>query len=238
MNIFDVAIILILIMGAITGFKRGFISEIVRSVGFFVVIILAYILKNPVSVLLYEHLPFFNLFGFIKGVTVLNVIIYEIIAFFIVLSLLTIILKLIIKLTNLIEFFIDLTVVLTPISKLGGLIVGLIESYIWVFIILYIISLPIFNIPELNGSKFRDKILNHTPICSNITNKSLSLINDFDSIKDKYKDNTNTEEFNKETLDLFLKYNIIKPDSADKLLKENKIKNVDEVIKKYKEEKA
>lgn len=81
MNGFDAAIILILIMGAVVGFKRGFTYEVVSTVGFFLVLILAYFLKNPLSVFLYEHLPFFKFGGIFKGVTVLNIFLYEVMLF-------------------------------------------------------------------------------------------------------------------------------------------------------------
>ena len=53
MNGFDAAIILILIMGAVVGFKRGFTYEVVSAIGFFLVLVLAYFLKNQLSVFLY-----------------------------------------------------------------------------------------------------------------------------------------------------------------------------------------
>ena len=45
-------------------------------------------------------------------------------------------------------------------------------------------------------------------------------------------------EFNKETLDLFLKYNVVSIDSVDKLIKDNKLKidGIDEVLVKYRKE--
>ena len=52
MNIVDVIIILILVSGGVLGFKRGFTSELVQSLGFFVAVIIAFLLKNPVSVFL------------------------------------------------------------------------------------------------------------------------------------------------------------------------------------------
>lgn len=237
MNIFDVAIILLLILGAVIGFKRGFTSELVSSIGFFVIIILAFLLKNPVSVFLYEHLPFFKFAGAIKGVTVLNIALYEVIAFLIVLSILTIILKVLIHVTNLIETVVKFTLILTPISKIGGLIVGIIESYVWVFIILYVISLPVFNIPGLNDSKYKDKILSHTLVLSNITDNSLAVVNEFVDLKEKYQDTTNASQFNRETLDLFLKYEVITVDSVETLIEKDKLKidNVDEILNKYRE---
>ena len=85
MNIIDIGIILIIIMGGIVGFKRGFFNQLVSSIGFFVIVVLSFLLKNPLSVFLYEHLPFFKFGGIIKGVTVLNIFLYEIIAFIIIL---------------------------------------------------------------------------------------------------------------------------------------------------------
>lgn len=238
MNIIDIGIILIIIMGGIVGFKRGFFNQLVSSIGFFVIVVLSFLLKNPLSVFLYEHLPFFKFGGIIKGVTVLNIFLYEIIAFIIILSILTVVLKVLISVTNIFENIIKFTIVLTPISKIGGLIIGIIESYFWAFLGLYIISLPIINVPEFNKSKFKDPILEHTPILSSVTEKSMNVINDFSSIKDKYKNTNNPNEFNKETLDLFLKYDVVTVDSIELLVSKDKlvISNIDEVLDKYKEE--
>ena len=71
MSILDIIIIIFILLGALVGFKRGFTRELVEAVGFFAVVILAYLLKNPLSVFFYEHLPFFKL-GILKGVEILN----------------------------------------------------------------------------------------------------------------------------------------------------------------------
>ena len=237
MNGFDAAIILILIMGAVVGFKRGFTYEIVSTVGFFLVLILAYFLKNPLSVFLYEHLPFFKFGGIFKGVTVLNIFLYEVIAFLVVASILMFILKIIEKVTNLFEKFLKFTFVFSP-SKIAGMVVGIIESYVWVYIILYILNLPMFDISLLQKSQFKDTILNHTVILSNATNNSMKVINEFMDLKEKYEKAPNATEFNRETLDLFLKYDVITVDSVETLRDKNKLKidNLDEILNKYKEE--
>ena len=187
MNGFDAAIILILIMGAVVGFKRGFTYEVVSTVGFFLVLILAYFLKNPLSVFLYEHLPFFKFGGIFKGVTVLNIFLYEVIAFLVVASILMFILKIIEKVTNLFEKFLKFTFVFSIPSKIAGMVVGIIESYVWVYIILYILNLPMFDISLLQKSQFKDTILNHTVILSNATNNSMKVINEFMDLKEKYE---------------------------------------------------
>lgn len=238
MNVIDFVIVLILIMGAIVGFKRGFTSELVSAIGFFAVIILAYLLKNPVSVFLYEHLPFFKFSGIFKGVTALNIILYEVIAFLIVASILTVILKVLIKVTNLFETLLKFTVILTLPTKIAGMVVGIIKSYVWIFIILYIANLPMFDIPIMAESKYKDKILNNTIILSNITDKSMTILEEFVTLKDKYETTPNASEFNRETLELFLKYDVVTVKSIETLRDKDKLKidNLDELLNKYKEE--
>jgi uncharacterized membrane protein required for colicin V production len=237
MNIVDAIIILILILGVVIGLKRGFTSQLVSFLGVFVVIILAFLLKNPVSIFLYEHLPFFKFAGVIKGVTVLNIALYELIAFIIVLSILMVILKVIIHLTNIIETLLKITIIFAPISKIGGAIVGFIESYVWVFIILYILCLPVFNVPFVNESKLKNVFLEKTPILSNIIDDSMNVINEFVELRDKYETTPDASQFNRETLDLFLKYDVVSVDSINKLVEKDKLKidNIDEIINKYKE---
>ena len=73
MKIVDIVILIIILLGAVIGFKRGFTRSLVSALGFIVIAILAYFLKNPLSILLYENLPFFKFGGILKGVTVLNI---------------------------------------------------------------------------------------------------------------------------------------------------------------------
>lgn len=235
MSIVDVIIILAILMGAVVGFKRGLTTQLVSTIGIILVMVLAFILKNPVSRFMYENLPFFDFGGLLKGLPVLNIFVYELIAFILVLSVLTIILKLLLKFTKIFEFLLKVTVVLSIPSKIGGAIVGMLENFIFVFIILYILNLPIFDF-SIN-SKYKDKILNNTPILSQMVDKSIKVIDEFSDLKNKYEKEENPNEFNRETLDLFLKYDIIDVNSVETLVKKDKlkIKNVDEIIKKYKE---
>ncbi len=235
MSIADVIIILAILMGAVVGFKRGLTTQLVSTIGIILVIVLAFILKNPVSKFMYENLPFFDFGGLLKGLPVLNIFVYELIAFILVLSILAILLKLLLKVTKIFEFLLKLTVVLSIPSKIGGALVGMIENFIFVFIVLYILNLPIFDF-SIN-SKYQDKILNNTPILSQMVDKSVKVIDEFSDLKEKYEKEDNSNEFNRETLELFLKYDVIDVDAVETLVKKDKlkIKNADEIIKKYKE---
>ncbi len=238
MNFVDIIIILFILSGAILGFKRGATKQLVSCVGLTLVVILSFFLKNPVSVFLYEHLPFFKFGGIFKGVTVLNILLYEVIAFLIVFSILMILLKVILLATTLFEAILKATIVLSIPSKLIGALIGLVENFIITFIILYILVLPIFNVPMIKDAKLANQILTSTPILSGKIDKSLKVIEEFTDLKTKYETATNANEFNRETLDLFLKYDIITIGSVDKLVERNKlvIDNIDSVLSKYRTE--
>ena len=235
MNIIDVLVILIIIIMAIVGFKRGFIHSIVSFVGTILVVILAFIFKNSVSIIMYENLPFFKFNGFFKNISVINILFYEVIAFIIVLIVLEILLKIFIKLSKLIEKILKATIILSIPSKIAGAIVGIIEGYVISFALLYIFSLSIFNVVEMQNSKYRDPILNDTPVLTAVADDALVMIKDYEALKDKYAENENAEEFNLETLDLLLKYKIISVKSVDKLVENNKlqINNIESVVQKY-----
>lgn len=235
--IFDLIIIIIIGLCLIAGFKRGFTRELVSAIGFIVILVLAFILKNPVSVFLYEHLPFFKFGGIIKGVTAVNIILYEIFAFLIIFSILGIILHILEKCTSIFENFLKLTIVLVPLSKIGGIIVGLIEGIIWSFIIVFILSLPVFNF-KMDDSKLSKKVLN-MPILSNLTDKSMNVINDFTKLKEKYENTKDAKAFNRETLDLFLKYDVVSVESVESLIESGKLKvdDKEKLLKQYKDAK-
>ena len=60
MNVADIIIVIALVLGAIGGFKAGVIKKTADFVGIFLVIILSFYLKNYLSVIMYENLPFIN----------------------------------------------------------------------------------------------------------------------------------------------------------------------------------
>lgn len=238
MKIVDIVILIIILLGAVIGFKRGFTRSLVSALGFIVIAILAYFLKNPLSILLYENLPFFKFGGILKGVTVLNIALYELLAFVIVLAILGVALKILMVATSVFEKILKMTIILGIPSKIMGAVVGALEAFVIVFISLYALSLPIFNISIVNDSNWKDTILNKTPILSAFSKDTMQVIDEFASIKEKYKDNNkNAEEFNKEVLDLFLKYDVVKVSSIDKLVEKEKLQtnNIEEILMKYRE---
>lgn len=227
MNILDIIIIIFILFGAVLGFKRGFTKEVVEALGFIVVVIIAYFLKNPLSVIMYEYLPFFKI-GLLKNVEILNILVYEGIAFIICVILLSIVLKVLLTITSVFEKIINATIILSLPSKIAGAIVGILYHYVFIFIALYVVSLTIYDVDFIDDSKYKDKILDKTPILSSFADKSVNVINEFIVLKDNYSDKTISEsEFNYQAIELFLKYEIITPESLKKLIDEGKIDTFD-----------
>lgn len=238
MNIVDVLILLFLGFGALIGFKRGFTKQLISSIGLVLIVILAFIFKNPVSVFLYENLPFFKFGGIFKGVTVLNILVYEVLAFFLVLAVLMILLKILTLISGIFEKFLNMTIILGIPSKILGAVLGVLENFILAFIILYVLSLPIFHIEGLNNSKLKDKILKNTPFLSAYVDKSVAVVDEFIDLKDKYEESVDPNGFNLEALDLLLKHKVVTVESVEKLLGKDKLQidNIDSVLEKYKGE--
>lgn len=235
MNIVDILIIVFILLGAFIGFRDGFTKALVNAIGVIVVTAIAYVLKNPVSEILMSFMPFFN-FG---GITSLNIVLYEVIAFLLVFSILMIILKIVAVTTGIFETFLKFTIVLGIPSKILGAVVGAIKNYILVFFALYVLSLPTFaSWSFINESSYREPILSRTPLLSMVAAQTVSVFDDFASLKDKYENSDNTNEFNLETIDIFLKYKVVTPKAVDSLINNGKLEidGIENVLNKYEEE--
>lgn len=233
LNIVDAIIILIILLGGIVGFKEGVIKKATSIIGLVLVVILSFVLKNYLSVFFYENLPFFDLWGVFKGIQVLNIVFYEMVAFLIIASVLTIVYRVILGITGIIEKLLKATVILSIPSKILGFIVGLLESYIWVYLFLFVLTLPVFNIKDIYESKTAMFIITETPILSKYTGKTLDIYNDLYSIIDN-RENKSNEQVNEEAMKLMLEYEIITPESAQKLIDKNKVDiNDDSFINTY-----
>ena len=234
LNIVDVIIILIILLGGLVGFKEGAIKKLTSIIGLIAVVILSFMLKNYLSVFFYENLPFFNLWGIFKGIQVLNIVFYELLAFAIISSVLTLIYRVVLGITGIIENILKATVILSIPSKILGFFIGLFEYYIWIYLFLFILTLPVFNIKDIYESKTAMFMITKTPILSKYTGKTVDIYNDLYSIIDNRESKTN-EQVNEEAMELMLKHDIITPESAQKLIERNKvIVNDDSFIDKYK----
>lgn len=236
MNIVDALIILIILASGLVGFKRGVLKQTVSTVGFIIVVILAFYLKNPIAEFLSLHLPFFKFGGNFVNVTSINIILYQIISFILVVLLLEIVLGILIRITGIIEKILKFTIILGIPSKILGFIVGIVEGFIITFLVLFFFRQPSFNLSIFEGSKLTSPILNSTPVLSNVAKGLVDTVNDlYDLGNDYYEQKMDANTLNLKSIDVMLEHKIITADYVVKLVDANKIKidGIDNVISKY-----
>lgn len=220
-SIVDSIIIIMLLFGAVIGFKTGVIKSAVSFLGTLLIIYLAFALKNPISEFMYLHLPFFNFSGDLAGVTVLNVLIYEGLAFLICFAILEILLKVVIFASGILEKILRLTIVFGLFSKILGLIFGFVEYYCIIFACLFLIQVFNPTTTIIKDSKLASSILNNTPVLKSTFAEPKAAINEILELQNMYKDNK--EGYNEAAFAVLIKYNIITKEQAEKLINTKKI---------------
>ena len=228
-GIVDIFIVLFVLMGGIVGYKNGAIKEGVQFVGLLICLIVAFIFKDQLMILMYENLPFFNFFGIIRGLDAINVLFYQLIAFIVIFAALMFILKVLIVITGFVELLLKMTVFLSVPSKIIGIFVGMIEFYVYVFVVLYILNMPIFNLSYVADSKYGNIVLENTPILSSFVDNTVNVYVDVWNII-KNRDKKSNKEVNTLVLVTLLDNKLITVDSARKLVSANKIIIEDESI--------
>ena len=236
MNIIDVLIILIIGLGAVLGFKRGFFKETVMTVGFVLVFIISYLFKNPVAEILSLKLPFFEFGSAVKSAAVFNIIFYQFIAFILVFFIVMVLFKVLLSISGFIEKVLNFTIILGIPSKILGAIVGALEGYIIAFVVVFVFNQPMLDVGMMNGSKMKDFVLNSTPGLTQIVSSVGNTVEDIYELMEDDSYNKDTNKFNRDAIDIMLKHKMVKVDYIEKLIDAGKIKvpGINEVLNKYK----
>ena len=231
MNIIDIAIILIILGFGVLGAKRGVFKQLVTTLGFIIVVVLAFYLKNPLAEFLSLHLPFFE-FNNAANASSFNIMLYQAVAFIICVIILQGILNILIRVTGIFEKILKATIILGIPSKILGFLAGIIEGFVIVFLALFFLNQPSFKIDVVNDSKLSNKVLKKTPILSNISSSMVNTIND---IYDLTKDDSNDQLLDLKSIEVMLKHKLITKDYVKKLIDADKIKitGIDSVLNKY-----
>lgn len=221
-----IVIVIFMVMEVINGYRKGFLESGVRLVGSILIIIGAYILKNPLSVFLYTHFPFFKFDGLFRGVTALNIIVYEVIAFVIVLVALFIIFKIICLFTKLVDKLLSLIFFIGIPNKILGAILGFIEG----IVILYFV-IAVFKIgTNLLGYEMEPSLADvvvETPILKHVFGTTLDSLGEITTMAKEYEYTKDKDEFNQKVIDILLEYDLITKDNLETLIEDGKINNTE-----------
>ena len=220
-------IIVTLITGLIVGFFKGFVASSVSFIEGILLVFIAFIFKNPISVFLYSHFPFFNF-----KIQVLNIIMYEIIAFILIILILAIILYIANKFIRVIEKIFGFILGLGFPTGVLGAIVSFIEFYVGVYVFIFLI----FFFSSLTGlaidESLADKIYYETPILKDTFGPVFNSCIDIAEISNK---NTDSKVVDSKSFEVLLKYKVITTESAQVLIDNGKLKinNSKSIISKY-----
>lgn len=232
MNIVDILIIIFIVVSGLVGAKRGVFKELVLCLGTILVFYLAYKFKDPLGNFLLLRFPMFDFPNLFKGVITLNILVYQLLAFVLVLALLLIIFDILLSVTGLFEKLLKVTIILGIPSKILGFILGIVEGYVITFVVLFFLTQPAFSFNTFMESQFANKILTSSPVLTNITNNTVTLVQDIYELKDE-KD---TNVLNNKILDMMLDKKVVTYDTVKELYDNDKIKfdGIEEILNKYK----
>lgn len=165
----DIIILVLLIAGLVTGFKRGLIVQLIHMTGFIIALIVAYLYYKPLAEKFVLWIPYpavdaNSMLTFAIESLDLDQTFYQLIAFAIIFFAVKFALQLVASMFDFLKFL----PVLGWLSKFAGAFLGFIEFYFILFVILYIIALlPLGTLQNLiDGSIFAGLMLEHTPILS------------------------------------------------------------------------
>ena len=194
--ILSIIIVMFIALGTIVGVKRGFLYQLIKMLSNIIVFVVALLLKNTVADILINH---FDIINIDKSI---SIVFYRAISFILICFILKLIITLVLKITRILEKVLEATIILAIPSKILGGILGFIEYYIYAFIILLVLSIPVFNIDvyKSDAAKF---ILKETPLISKRVDISL-----FEELKREYDKGTNAKE--EEYIKILKEHGIIK----------------------------
>ena len=231
LNVFSIGIVLILIGYLIGGWKNGVVKETASIIGIILVFFVSYFLMGIVGNFLCTILPFFKFDGLVS----LNILIYQAIAFVLLFSILMSLYRLLLKISNGLQKFINATIILAIPSKILGAIIGFIEGWFFIFVILVLLILPFKDIKQFRDSTLTNVVLFQTPILSDTVEPFIKgEVEIYETTKKISKAEIEDDEANIEMIKTMLKYDIVDKDLIESLIESGKldsIKGVDSVLK-------
>jgi uncharacterized membrane protein required for colicin V production len=165
----DIIILLALLIGLFVGAKRGLIVQLIHMIGFIVALVVAYTYYKPLAEKFVLWIPYPTVdsssrLTFAIDKLDLDQTFYQLIAF----ALIFFVIKFALQLVASMFDFLTYLPVLGFISKITGAILGFIEFYVLLFILIYVVALlPIAPFQSLiENSSLAESMLTKTPFIS------------------------------------------------------------------------
>ena len=229
MNIITVAIILIVLLYMVLGFKRGVIKTGVSLVGTIAILVVSYVLKDVIANFLMDKLPFFNFGGIFEGITSINILMYNMLSFIVVFVILYCVLNILLTLSGLIEKILKLTVILAIPSKILGALLGLIEGILVAFLFSFVFLHLAPTEKYVMDSKLAIILLERSPFIGRMATSTTLALEDINKIVNSLKEDDDRSEANFKVLHQLIYWKVISVDEAQKLIDDKKLEFNNEV---------
>lgn len=220
--IIAIVMIIFLVYEIIDGYKKGFLESGIRLIGYILLFVGSYILKNPLSVFLYTHLPFFKFGGLYNGISALNILVYELIAFIIVFVILFVVFKIIVGITKLVDKLLSLIFFIGIPNKILGAVLGFVEGIVLLYFVV-----AVFKVGSgVMGFEMRTSAVDlvvDIPILKETFGPTINSLEEIAGMAKDFEHTKDKEEFNKRAFDILLKYDILTEDNLELLINNGKV---------------
>lgn len=164
----EIVLLALLALGTYLGYRKGLLKSLVGFVGLVTIVIISYALKTPLAEFLIDLMPFFDFGGDLAELSALNILMYNIVAFIIIFVLLYCILNIILSLTGFIDTLLKYTVIWVIPSKIGGAVVGFLETWVFIFLAVFVMSQFSVTHNFVHDSFVGSLILDNTPVVGKV----------------------------------------------------------------------
>lgn len=220
--IIALVIVVFLVLEVVNGYKKGFLESSVKLIGFILVIIGSFLLKNPLSIYLYTNFPFFKFSGIFKGLYALNIIAYEIIAFILLFVVLYILFKVVCEITKLVDKLLSLIFFIGIPNKILGAVLGFVQGIVTLYFVIAVFKIG----TNLLGYEMKPSLADYiveVPILKQTFGSTLDSLDKITNLAKNYEFTKDKDEANEKVLDILLEYDIISKENLDKLIDSGKI---------------
>lgn len=238
MNVFDITIIIFILLFGVEGFKNGVIKTGVSFVGMLVVFFISYAFKGLVGDLLCKWFPYFTFGGSLKGLISLNILMYQLAGFFVLFCILSGLFHIVFSTSRFLQNVVNATIILVPISALGGFLIGLVRGFVVTLLILLALLVPCHQFNMFMDSKVANTILYKIPVLSDyVSDVSKSLLEVTDLVVDIKDKKLTKNEANLQLIDTMIKYDVVDVETVKEIEKAEKldeIEGIHEYLEDYK----
>jgi len=223
--VLDFILVIFIILGTYAGVRKGLIKSLVSFIGLVAIVIISYTLRAPLAAFLIDNMPFFDFSGALEGLTSLNILVYNILAFVVIFVLLYCVLNIIIAVTGFIDTLLKFTVIWIIPSKIGGAIVGFLESWVFLYLVVFVLAQFSFTASLVGDSKVSNIILNNTPVVGNYLGGAKAASEKiYKGIEEYTNDESKTtEDLNLHILQIEINYGLVSAEKATELMEIGKI---------------